>query len=113
MENEKIELKEEEILFIKRLESKLNVTEYSELRNIIEKYVQLARNEKWESQRYKDRYEKADKRETESYNKYCEEEKEKIKWQNYYKELCNKYAKQDIELDLAKAKIEILEGEKK
>ena len=77
MENEKIELKEEELLFIKSLESKLNVTEYSELRNIIEKYVQLARNERWESQRYKDRYEKADKRETENYNKYCEEEKGK------------------------------------
>lgn len=37
------------------------------------------------------------------------EEKEKQKWQNYYKEVCNKYAKLEIELDLAKAKIKILE----
>lgn len=109
MKSEEIELREEELLFIKSLENKLNVSEYSELRNIIQKYIQLARNENWEAQRYKERYEKSNKKETENYNKYCEEEKEKQKWQNYYKEVCNKYAKLEIELDLAKAKIKILE----
>lgn len=113
MKNEKIDLKEEEFLFIKSLEGKLNVTEYSKLRNMIEKYVNLARNNNWKARRYEERLENARKRGDENYSKYIDEEKEKIKWQNYYKELCNKYAKQDIELDLAKAKIEILEGEKK
>ena len=113
MENEEIELKEEELLFIKSLESKLNVTEYSELRNTIEKYVKLARNKDWEVRRYEERFENMKKRADENYSKYIDEEKEKNKWKNYYTEVCNKYAKLEIDLDLAKAKIEILEGEKK
>lgn len=113
MENEKIELTEEELLFIKSLENKLNVTEYSELRNIIQKYIQLAKNKNWEAERNKERYKEAEKRENEYYEKYTEEEKEKDKWKSYYRELCNKYAKLEIELDLAKTKIWILEGEKK
>lgn len=113
MENEEIELKEEELLFIKSLESKLNVTEYSELRNMIKEYVRLARNNNWEAKRCQERLENARKRADENYSKYIDEEKEKNKWKNYYTEVCNKYAKLEIELDLAKAKIEILEGEKK
>ena len=112
MENEKIELTEEEILFIKSLENKLNVTEYSELRNIIQKYIQLAKNENWKVKRNEERYKEAEKRENEYYEKQTEEEKEKDKWKSYYRELCNKYAKLEIELDLAKTKIWILEGEK-
>lgn len=111
MENKKIELKEEEILFLKSLEGKLNVTEYSELRNIIEKYVQLARNNDWEVRRCEERLESARKREDKNYSKYIEEEKEKNKWKAFYTEVCTKYAKLEIELDLAKAKIEILEGD--
>lgn len=77
MENKKIELKEEEILFLKSLEGKLNVTEYSELRNIIEKYVQLARNNDWKVRRCEERLESARERENKNYSKYIEEEKEK------------------------------------
>ena len=113
MENEKIELKEEELLFIKSLESKLNVTEYSELRNTIEKYVKLARNKDWGVRRYEERFENMKKRADENYSKNIKIEKEKNKWRDYYTEVCNKYAELEIELDLAKAKIEILEGEKK
>ena len=113
MENKEIELTEEELLFIKSLEGKLSVTEYSELRSIIQEYIQLARNKNWEAEASKERYKKSEERENEYYEKYKEEEKQKDKWQNYYKEVCNKYAKLEIELDLAKAKIEILEGEKK
>ena len=113
MENEEIELKEEELLFIKSLESKLNVTEYSKLRNMIEEYVRLARNKNWEVRRCKERFENMKERVDENYSKYINEEKEKNKWKNYYTEVCNKYAELEIELDLAKAKIEILEGEKK
>lgn len=112
MEQE-IEFKEEELLFIESLKSKLNVTEYSELRNIMDKYVQLARNENWEAQRSEERYISAKEREDKNYSKYINEEKEKNKYKNYYIELCNKYAKTEIELDIAKAKINILEGEKK
>ena len=113
MENEKIELTDEEILFIKGLESKLNVTEYSELRNIINKYEQLARNKDWEAKSTNDRYQSLSERNEDYYNKIQEEKEKKEKWQNYYKEVCNKYTRLEIELDLAKAKIEILEGEKK
>ena len=105
MKNKEIELTEEELLFIENLEGKLSVTEYSELRSIIQKYIQLARNENWEAEANKER-------ENEYYEKYQEEEKQKDKWQNYYKEVCNKYAKLEIELDLAKTKIWILEGKK-
>lgn len=112
MENEKIELKEEELLFIKSLESKLNVTEYSDLRRIINRFIQLAKNKDRVAKRNEERYKRAEERENEYYNKYGEVEKEKMKWQNYYTELCNKTAKLEVELDLAKAKIEILEGEK-
>lgn len=113
MENKEIELTDEELLFIKSLESKLNVTEYSELRNIINKYEQLARNKDWEAKHANDRYQSLSERNEDNYNKIQEEKEQKEKWENYYKEVCNKYAKLEIELDLAKAKIEILEGEKK
>ena len=113
MENKEIELTDEELLFIKSLESKLNVTEYSELRNIINKYEQLARNKDWEAKHANDRYKSLSERNEDNYNKIQEEKEQKEKWENYYKEVCNKYAKLEIELDLAKAKIEILEREKK
>lgn len=112
MEGKEIELTEEELLFIKSLESKLSVTEYSKLRNIIQEYIQLARNKNWEAEASKERYKKSEERENEYYEKYQEEEKQKDKWKNYYKEVCNKYAKLEIELDLSKQKIWILEGEK-
>ena len=113
MENEEIELKEEEILFVESLKSKLNVTEYSELRRIINKYLQMARNENWKTKRYQEKFEGARKRADENYSKYIDEEREKNKWKSYYTEICNKYATLEIELDLSKAKINILEGEKK
>lgn len=113
MGNNEIELKEEELLFIKSLESKLNVTEYSELRRIINKYMQIARNKDYEARKYEEKYKNVREREDKYYKKYIDEENEKIKWENYYREVCNKYAKLEIELDLAKAKIETLEGEKK
>lgn len=113
MEIEKLELEEDEIVFLKSLESKLNVNEYSNLRNIIDKYIKIARDKSYKAIRYQERYERADKKETENYNKYCNEEAEKIKWQNYYKDVCNKCAKLEIELDLGKAKTEILLKEKK
>lgn len=112
MENKEIELSEEEILFLESLESKLSATEYKKLRNIIERYEELARNNYWEARRYEERLENARKKADGNYSKYIDEEKEKNKWKNYYREICNKYAKLEIELDLAKAKIEILEGEK-
>ena len=113
MENEEIELKEEEMLFVESLKSKLNATEYSELTNIIERYIQLAKNINWESKRIEERYNAAKERINENYSKYIDEEREKNKWKSYYTEVCNKYAKLEIELDLSKAKINIIEGDKK
>ena len=110
---EDFKLTDEELIFIKSLESKLNATEYSELRNIINKYKQLARNKDWEAKSTNNRYESLSERNKDNYNKIQEEKEQKEKWKNYYKAVCNKYAKLEIELDLAKAKIEILEGEKK
>ena len=112
MENEKNELTEEELLFIKSLESELNVTQYSELRSIIQKYIQLAINKNIEARKYKEKFKETRQRENEYCDKYYDEEKDKDKWKSYYRELCNKYAKLEIELDLAKQKIWILEGEK-
>ncbi len=113
MENKKIELTDEELLFIKTLESKLNVTEYSELRNIINKYEQLARNKDWEAKSVNNRYKSLSEKNEDNYNKIQKEKEQKEKWKDYYEEVCNKYAKLEIDLDLAKAKIGILEGEKK
>lgn len=39
---EEIKIQEEELIFIKGLENKLNVSEYSELRRIINKYINTA-----------------------------------------------------------------------
>ena len=111
MENKEIELTDEELLFIKSLESKLNVTEYSELRKIVEKYIRLARNKDYEAEYANNRYKSLSERNEDYYNKIQEEKEQKEKWKNYYKEVCNKYAKLEVEVDLAKAKIEILEGE--
>lgn len=82
------------------------------MRRIINRFIQLTKNKDWVAKRNEERYKEAEKRENEYYNKYGEVEKEKMKWQNYYTELCNKTAKLEIELDLAKTKIWILEGEK-
>lgn len=112
MKNKEIELTEEELLFIENLEGKLSVTEYSELRSIIQKYIQLASNKDWEARYSNDRYQSLLERNEDNYNHYQEEKEKKEKWQNYYKEVCNKYAKLEVELDLSKAKIEILKGEK-
>ena len=71
-------LQKKELIFIKSLESKLNVTEYSELRNIINKYEQLARNKDWEAKHANDRYKSLSERNEDNYNK-IQEEKE----QNY------------------------------
>ena len=113
MENEEIELTDEELIFIESLKDKLNATEYSKLRNLINKYEQLARNKDWEAKRANARYQSLLERNEDNYNNFQEEKEQKEKWQNYYKEVCNKYARLEIELDLAKVKIEILEGEKK
>lgn len=43
----------------------------------------------------------------------CKIKKEKFeKIQNLYEEICNKYAKLEIDLDITKRKIKYLEGEK-
>lgn len=55
----------------------------------------------------------ARERADEYYEKYYKEKEASDRWKECYRELVGKYARQDIELDLAKAKIEILEGEKK
>ena len=48
----------------------------------------------------------------EMYNKEVKEkvkaQKEEEKWQKYYKEVCQQQAKLEIELDIAKVKIELL-----
>lgn len=113
MESKEINLKVEEVAFIESLECKLNAKEYNKLRNIIEIFVRLAKDNNWEAIRYKERLESTRKRAAENYSKYENEQEEKNKWKSYYIEVCNKYAKLEIDLDLAKAKIEILEGEKK
>ena len=113
MENKEIELTDEEFIFIKSLKDKLNATEYSKLIDIIERYIQLARNKDWEAKYANDRYQSLSERNEANYNKIQEEKEQKEKWKVNYNEVCYRYAKLEIELDLAKAKIEILEGEKK
>ncbi len=113
MENKEIELTDEEILFLENLESKLSATEYKTLRNIVERFVNSTKNREWEIRRKEEQLANVRISRDENYEFYCKEKEQKEKWQNYYKEVCNKYAKLEVELDLAKAKIEILEGEKK
>lgn len=113
MENEEIELKEEEILFIESLKDKINATEYSNLRKIIEKYEQLAKNKDWEARRYEKSYNSAKESRDEGTRLYYQEKEQKEKWKVNYDSVCCRYAKLEMELDIAKAKIRILEGEKK
>lgn len=113
MENEEIELTDEELLFVESLKDKLNATEYSKLREIIEKYEQLTKDKDLEARRYEKMYNSAKESRDEGYKLYYQEKERKEKWKANYNEVCYRHAKQEIELDLAKAKIEILEGEKK
>lgn len=113
MENENLKLEEDELVFLKSLESKLNVNEYSNLRNLIDKYIRTAKEKNSEAVKYQKKYKQADKNSTEYCNKYFKEETEKIKWQNYYKEVCDRYAKLEIELDLEKEKVKILQKNRK
>lgn len=110
MNTEEIELKEEDLVFIKSLENKLNVKEYSEIRNIIEKYMQLAKNKSWEAKKNEERYKSAKTNIDKGNKLYCEEKQEKEEWKTKYNEVCNRYAKLEIDYDLAKAKLEILEA---
>lgn len=113
MENKEIELTDEEFIFIKSLKDKLNTTEYNKLIDIIERYIQLARNKDWEAKHVNDRYQSLSERNEANYNKIQEEKEQKEKWKDNYNDICYRYAKLEIELDVTKAKIEILEGEKK
>ena len=87
--------------------------EHRTLRNIVERFVNSTKNREWEIRRKEEQLANVRISRDENYEFYCKEKEQKEKWQNYYKEVCNKYAKLEVELDLAKAKIEILEGEKK
>ena len=113
MENEEIELTDEELIFIESLKDKLNATEYSELRKIVEKYEQMAKNKDWEARRYEEKYNTVKESRDEGNKLYYQEKEQKEKWKANYNDVCYRYAKLEIELDLAKAKIKILEGEKK
>ena len=113
MENKEIELTSEELLLVTSLANELNVTKYNELIDIIERYIQLARNKDWEARKNEKRYISAKESKDEGYKLYYEEKEQKEKWKANYDDVCYRYAKLEVELDLAKAKIEILEGEKK
>lgn len=83
---------------------KLTTEEYKK----IEEFMQITRNLKWELDAERKRIESSRERADKYYNKYNEEVKENEKLRNSYKEVCNKYAKLEIENDIANAKIKIL-----
>ena len=112
MENKQIELTDEELLFIESLESKLNVTEYKTLRNIVERFVNSTKDREWEIRRKEEQLANVRISRDENYELYCKEKEKKEKIEANYNDVCYRYAKLEVELDLAKAKIEILEGEK-
>lgn len=58
---EEIKISEEELIFIKRLENKLNVNEYSELRGIINKYINAAESYRRTYNRQEERIKSRDK----------------------------------------------------
>lgn len=58
---EEITLLEEELIFIKGLENKLNVSEYSELRRIINKYINTAESCRRTYNRQEERIKSRDK----------------------------------------------------
>lgn len=58
---EEIRILEEELIFIKGLENKLNVSEYSELRRMINKYINIAENYRRIYNRQEERIKSRDK----------------------------------------------------
>lgn len=58
---EEIKLLEEELIFIKGLENKLNVSEYSELRRMINKYISTAESYRRTYDRQEERIKSRDK----------------------------------------------------
>ena len=52
---EEIKISEEELIFIKGLENKLNVSEYSEIRRIINKYINTAEHNRRNCERQEER----------------------------------------------------------
>ena len=101
---------EEDVNKIKeKIKSVLNADLYEEVtgmfNRLLNQYRDLDRTYKREHQWLEDKKEKL---EDESKKRY-EAERAKDKWRVYYDEVCQKYAKLEIELDIARMKSELLE----
>lgn len=74
---------------------------------IYNQFMDLSRDYDRQVQRVTDYKEKCNKLETETW----EAKADKKRWDNYYQEVCKKYAELEIKLDIANAKIELLKKE--
>lgn len=72
---------------------------------LLNQYRDLDRTFQREHKWLEDKNERLEKETKEKYS----EQRLKEKWRQYYDELCIKYAKLEIELDIAKTKVKILE----
>lgn len=101
---------EEDVIKIKeKIKKELNADLYEEVsemfNRLLNQYRDLDRTFQREHKLLED---KNDKLEKEINDKYSEK-RQKEKWLQYYDELCVKYAKLEIELDITKTKVKLLE----
>lgn len=106
-EEEKDKTEELEFEILQIANQKLTIGEYKK----IEQIINLERRFKNELKRERERIKASREREDKYYSKYNDETKESKKWKSFYEEVCIKYAKLEIELDIANIKIKHLEGE--
>lgn len=101
---------EEDVIKVKeKIKKELNADLYEEVSGMFNRLLNqfndldrtFQREHKWLD-------EKIEKLNEETRKKY-EEQRQKEKWRQYYDELCTKYAKLEIELDIAKQKVKVLE----
>lgn len=107
--DEGVQDKTEELEFeiLQIANQRLTIGEYKKIKQIID----LERSFKNELKRERERIKASRKRADEYYSKYNDETKESKKWKSFYEEVCIKYAKLEIELDIANIKIKHLEEE--
>ena len=107
--NEEVQDKTEELEFeiLQIANKRLTIGEYKKIEQIINLERRFKKELKHERERIKASRERAD----EYYSKYNDKTKESKRWKSFYEEVCIKYAKLEIELDIANIKIKHLEGE--
>lgn len=104
MESDRINLTEEELLFIKELENKLNVTEYSEVRRIVNKYVNVAQYNKNICARQEERIKYRDKELQELYEIKNKQVEQYDNLERKYQKALSEILELEYQLDKQKSK---------